>query len=100
AQLPQTSGYSVVLYFDPRVNTQVANFVPSAKIIEGTLNVSRNGSKPARFSLVAPTVPLPADVDNIAFDSIGFPTVEIRNIHRGNDVIEWSVDQGGEIAYN
>ncbi len=98
------TGNSVVVVFDPRG-------------VAGFLNISRNGSRPAQFSLNSPgpimdTEPVseytgryatgdktPFNIDTIPVASTGFPIVELWNVHRKTDALQWSVTQDGKVTH-
>jgi hypothetical protein len=84
------SSYSVVAVFDPS---------DGERFITGTLNVSRNGAKPTRLPLSFPAGTTPVNVDNIPIAKTGFPVVELANVHRRTDTIQWSVERDGKIRH-
>jgi hypothetical protein len=101
AQQGQPTGYSVVVFFDPREYDKKSHDefgVKAQKFVSGTLSVSRSGSRPAQFPLnFSPATPL-WDIDNVPLAATGFPTIELWNVHRRTDIVEWSVEQNGKVT--
>jgi hypothetical protein len=92
----QRAGYSAVVFFDPREYKHISP--ADQEFVSGILRVSRNGSRPAQFTLNFSSITTPSDIDNIPLADTGFPVIEVRNIHRNTDTIEWSVEQGGKVS--
>jgi hypothetical protein len=101
AQQGQPTGYSVAAFFDPREYDKKSHDefgVKAQKFVSGTLSVSRNGSRPAQFPLnFSPATPL-WDIDNVPLAATGFPIIELWNVHRKTDIVEWSVEQNGKVT--
>jgi len=98
AQQNQQASYSVVVFFDPREYKRFYDAGTAQKFVPGTLSVSRNGSRPAQFPLNFFVRQAPVDIDNVPLAETGFPAIELLNVHRKTDIVEWSVEQNGKVT--